>query len=98
MDDDMLALASDGELHRACQEPKQTYSVMERQYNTKDQYDLIMVFQRLSKSLSPLVDIYVEYRRQHPDADPVKNRNARIRNVLQRNCETSKRFKNGDGR
>ena len=66
---------------------------------TKDQLDLIKVFWCLGIPFAANSEIYSEYRNQHPhDADPVKNRDNRIRNVLQRNCETSKRFKDGDGR
>jgi hypothetical protein len=66
---------------------------------SKDQRDLIMVFWKLGKPFASNGDIYAEYRKHHPcDADPVKHRENRIRNVLQRNCETSKRFKDGDGR
>lgn len=64
--------------------------------NTKDQRDLILVFWRLGNAVA-LADIYAEYKRQHPKDEHAKNRKARIRNVLQRNCGGSKQFKNGDG-
>jgi hypothetical protein len=64
---------------------------------TRDQSDLILVFWRIGGP-AVLADIYAEYKRQHPSDLYVKNRKNRIRNVLQRNCASSKQFRNGDGR
>jgi hypothetical protein len=62
---------------------------------TKDQKDLINVLRTLGK-VSGNADIYYEYNKQHPGNDRVNDRKARIRNVLQRNCETSKQFQGKD--
>lgn len=75
------------------------HMILEIDKCSKDQRDLIMVFWSLCKPFAANGEIYSEYRKYHPcDADPVKHRENRIRNVLQRNCETSKQFKDGDGR
>src|ERR1700730_1922195 len=64
---------------------------------TKDQQDLIHIFRDSGKSFLSNEEVYVAYGKKH-HTDSVKDRRARTRNILQRNCETSKQFKNGDGK